>query len=74
MVKIGQQSLRVTTPKIESCATLDLGTAGYAECLRAGPNACRFALPFGYAFLCHHPKLSEIMSRGNQLQATRVMD
>ena len=44
----------------ESCKTLDIGIDGYEECLRAGPNLCRYALPFGYGFLCHHPRLDDV--------------
>ena len=39
------------------CRTLDIAIPGYEECLREGPNPCRYALPFGYGFLCHHPSL-----------------
>jgi hypothetical protein len=39
------------------CRTLDLGIQGFAECLRQGPSRCKYALPFGYAFLCQHPRL-----------------
>jgi hypothetical protein len=39
------------------CKTLDLGVQGFAECLQQGPSACRYAVPFGYAFLCSDPRL-----------------
>ena len=39
----------------EACPTIDLGLDGFTECPRVGPNACRYALPFGYSFLCRHP-------------------
>jgi hypothetical protein len=38
------------------CQVLDIGIAGYAECLLGGPNTCRHAMPFGYAFLCCYPE------------------
>ena len=43
----------------KGCRTLDIAIPGYEECLRVGPNPCRYALPFGYSFLCHHPRLRE---------------
>jgi len=43
----------------KTCQTLDIAIPGYEECLRGGPNPCRYALPFGYSFLCHHPRLRE---------------
>ncbi len=49
-----------SAPAERDCKTLDLGIADYAECLRAGPNDCRYALPFGYAFLCRHSRLSTL--------------
>ena len=41
----------------ETCRTFDLGLDGFTECLKVGPNSCRYALPFGYSFLCSHPEL-----------------
>ena len=46
----------------KGCRTFDIGIVGYEECLRAGPNPCRYALPFGYGFLYHHPRLSEMQA------------
>lgn len=43
----------------EACHTMDLGLDGFRECPQVGPNACRYALPFGYAFLCCHPDLQD---------------
>ncbi len=47
--------------KIEDCRALDVGIESFAECLKSGPNFCNFALPFGYAFLCRHPRVHEIV-------------
>jgi hypothetical protein len=43
----------------EACQTSDLGLEGFRECSQVGPNACRYAVPFGYAFLCCHPEFQE---------------
>ena len=45
-------------PPCEGLNTLDLGLDGFAECLQVGPNTCRYALPFGYGFLCGYPRRS----------------
>jgi len=47
------------------CRTLDLGIQGFAECLRQGPSGCQYAMPFGYAFLCSHPRLCRGTASGN---------
>jgi hypothetical protein len=44
----------------KSCRTFDIGVTGFEECLREGPNSCRYALAFGYSFLCHHPRVLEM--------------
>jgi hypothetical protein len=60
MTNIPSQSKPLETQELPNCEVLEVGIEGYAECLRSGPNACSYALPFGYAFLCHHPRLTEI--------------
>ncbi len=47
--------------KISECRAADVGIVNFAECLQGGPNSCEFALPFGYAFLCRHPRMLEII-------------
>ncbi len=49
-------------PEVTDCRAMDVGVSGFAECLCEGPNNCAYALPFGYAFLCHHPRMSEIIA------------
>jgi len=46
---------------IDNCRCSDIGLAGLAECLQAGPCPCSYALPFGYRFLCKHPRVNEIV-------------
>ncbi len=50
-----------STPDLSQCRVANLGTDTYVECLCAGPNDCRYALPFGYAFLCQHPKFNAFL-------------
>lgn len=47
--------------EIKDCRAAEVGIEDFAECLCSGPNNCEYALPFGYAFLCRHPRMSEIL-------------
>ncbi len=49
--------------EIADCRAEDIGVSGFAECLCSGPNSCAYALPFGYAFLCQHPRMGEIVDK-----------
>ena len=66
--KLARPSERSAT----DCAPLDLGVTGYAECQIMGPNDCRYALPFGYAFLCCHPYLRESAPRRKAISPSCV--
>lgn len=46
---------------IEKCRVSDVGVSGFAECLQKGPSSCPYAVPFGYCFLCKHPRLDLII-------------
>ncbi len=59
----GDQTQETFDPDIEDCRALAVSVSGFAECQCAGPNACAYALPFGYAFLCRHPRLNEILEK-----------
>ena len=48
---------------IKDCRVVDIGIDAYGECLQNGPCSCSYALPFGYAFLCQHPRVSEIIEK-----------
>ncbi len=47
------------SPDISRCRVVELGGGAYVECQCAGPNECRFALPFGYGYLCQHPHFNK---------------
>ena len=51
-----------THGNIANCRVVEIGN-NIAECLKTGPNQCSFALPFGYCFLCEHPRLNEIIEK-----------
>ena len=46
---------------IENCRVVDIGIGSFAECLKPGPATCSHALPFGYCFLCMHPRVDDII-------------
>jgi len=54
---------------IKGCRVQQVGLDGFAECLDVGPKACPYSLPFGYAFLCQHPRLDAIIARTQQEKA-----
>lgn len=58
-----------TVPPLVSCRADSVGISGFAECRCAGPNPCVYALPFGYAFLCQHPRLNEILENTRKEKA-----
>ena len=47
--------------RLENCRVVEIGIADFAECVQQGPTPCSHALPFGYCFLCNHPRLDEII-------------
>jgi len=53
---------------IENCRVSEIGVENFAECLQQGPNTCSHALPFGYCFLCKHPRLDDIIENTKKAQ------
>jgi hypothetical protein len=54
---------------IQNCRVLEIGVENLAECLQQGPSTCSYALPFGYCFLCKHPRLDEIIANTKKAQS-----
>ena len=67
-VKVKAKSLR----GIENCRVSEVGMSEFAECLQEGPNTCRYALPFGYCFLCKHPHLDKIIENTRKANLVAV--
>ena len=55
--------------ELKGCRVYNIGLDGFAECMDVGPKACPYALPFGYAFLCRHPRLDAIIERTRKEKA-----
>jgi len=67
-----RQSIKVKTKSmadIENCRAVEIGAENFAECLQQGPCTCAHALPFGYCFLCQHPRLDEIIENTKKANA-----
>ena len=58
---------------IQNCRVLEIGVENLAECLKQGPSTCSYALPFGYCFLCKHPRLDEIIANTKKAQLVGEM-
>ena len=54
--------------RLENCRVVEIGIAGFAECVQQGPASCSHALPFGYCFLCNHPRLDDILNNTKRAQ------
>ena len=68
-VKTKSKSMR----GIENCRVVDIGIGSFAECLKAGPATCSHALPFGYCFLCMHPRVDEIIENTKKQAKTEAL-
>lgn len=69
---MAKQSLKTETKAlrgIKNCRVVEIGVEKFAECLQQGPSTCAYALPFGYCFLCQHPRLDEIIENTKKSQA-----
>jgi hypothetical protein len=53
---------------IENCRVLEVGVEKFGECLKQGPSSCSYSLPFGYCFLCMHPRVNEIIENTKKAQ------
>lgn len=47
--------------KLESCRVIETGIGNFGECTQWEAVNCGHALPFGYCFLCMHPRVGEII-------------
>lgn len=57
---------------IENCRVVDIGVEKFGECLKQGPATCSYALPFGYCFLCGHPRVDEIIENTKRVQSLQA--
>ena len=68
---MAKQSVKAKTKSLrglKNCRVVEIGIVGLAECVQQGPATCSHALPFGYCFLCMHPRLDEIIENTKRAQ------
>jgi hypothetical protein len=70
MTKATEKAEPKSLREIENCRVFDIGIPQFAECLQEGPSMCSYALPFGYCFLCKHPRLGEIIENTRKAKLT----
>jgi hypothetical protein len=71
-MKRTDESTESLVEEIKGCRVYDIGLEGMAECQDRGPKACPYALPFGYGFLCRHPRLDVILERTRKEEAHQL--
>ncbi len=54
--------------KLANCRVIETGIGDFAECAQWGPIPCDHALPFGYCFLCMHPRVDELIENTKKQQ------
>jgi hypothetical protein len=64
-----QTSKAKLVQEIKNCRVVDIGIQNFGECLKDGPSTCSYALPFGYCFLCSHPRVDEIIENTKKTQS-----
>ncbi len=66
------QKSETSLGKYERCRVIEIGLDNFAECLKKGPPTCSYAVPFGYCFLCSHPRVSEMVENTKHHQVLAV--
>lgn len=46
-----------TADYTDKCRVIEIGIGDFAECAQWGTVSCEHAMPFGYSFLCMHPRV-----------------
>ena len=46
---------------IKNCRVVAIGVGNFAECTEWRAINCSYALPFGYCFLCMHPRVDDMI-------------
>jgi len=61
--------------RLENCRVVEIGVGNFAECTQWKAVNCSHALPFGYCFLCMHPRVDEIIENTTKsLQTVKIQD
>lgn len=69
MKNTAQKSKVKLLQEIKACRVVDIGIKDFGECLKEGPSTCTYAMPFGYCFLCSHPRVEEIIENTRKAES-----
>jgi hypothetical protein len=73
MAKQTKQAKTKSMGEIENCRVVEVGLGNFAECTQWEAVNCEHALPFGYCFLCMHPRVADIIENTKKaLQAEKI--
>ena len=61
MAKQSVQTKAKSLRGIENCRVVDIGLGNFAECTEWKAVNCSHAVPFGYCFLCMHPRVEDMI-------------
>ena len=69
-----QTNAKGKAPKgVPNCRVVEIGVGNFAECTEWRAVNCSHALPFGYCFLCMHPRVEDMIENTKKsLQAEKV--
>lgn len=56
---------------INDCHVIEIGIGDFAECAQWGPVTCEYAMPFGYSFLCMHPRVKDMIENTKNSLSTQ---
>jgi hypothetical protein len=58
---------------IPNCRVVEIGLGDFAECTEWRAVHCSHSLPFGYCFLCMHPRVENMIENTKKaLQAAKI--
>lgn len=61
MAKQTAKTKEKSTQGIKNCRVVEIGIGNFAECTEWRAINCSHALPFGYCFLCMHPRVDDMI-------------
>jgi hypothetical protein len=46
---------------VDNCQVIEIGIGDFAECAQWKAVTCEHAMPFGYTYLCMHPRVKDVI-------------
>lgn len=64
---------KTKSQRIPNCRVVGIGVGDFAECTEWRAVNCSHALPFGYCFLCMHPRVDDMIENTKKvLEAEKI--